>query len=70
VVSAELPVRSNPEAEATVEFTLHAGTRVRLGREMRGFREILFSDKLRGWGEARALARLDRTELMSTASGF
>jgi hypothetical protein len=58
VVAEELPVRSNPDGEATVEFTLHAGTRVRVGREARGFREVLFSDKLRGWGGADGLALL------------
>ena len=58
VVSDELPVRSNPEPEATTEFTLHAGTRVRLGRDAHGFREVLFSEKLRGWGAADGLADL------------
>jgi tetratricopeptide (TPR) repeat protein len=61
VVGDELPVRSNPDPEATVEFTLHAGTRVRLGREVQGFREVLFSDKLRGWGAAQDLADLRAT---------
>ena len=58
VVAEECAVRSNPDSEATVEFTLHAGTRVRVGRERHGFREVLFSDKLRGWGAADALALL------------
>jgi hypothetical protein len=59
VVADELAVRSNPDPEATVEFTLHAGTRVRLGRSVRGFREVLFSEKLRGWGASEGLAELD-----------
>jgi len=58
VVAEELPVRTNPESEATVEFTLHAGTRVDLGRTVGEYREILFSDKLRGWGETDGLAEL------------
>ncbi len=58
VVVEELPVRSNPDPEATVEFTLHAGTRVRLGRTSDGFREVLYSEKLHGWGSAEGLAGL------------
>ncbi len=59
VVADELPVRANPDPEATVEFTLHAGTAVKLGRSQGDFREVLFSDKLRGWGEAEKLALMD-----------
>ncbi|MFN8549631.1 MAG: BatD family protein [Candidatus Eisenbacteria bacterium] len=59
VVGEELAVRSNPDAGGTVEFTLHAGTRVRLGRERAGFREVLFSERLRGWADAAGLAALD-----------
>ena len=59
VVAEELQVRSNPDASGTVEFTLHAGTRVRLGRERAGFREVLFSERLRGWADSGALASLD-----------
>ncbi len=58
VVATDLPVRSNPDAEATVEFTLHAGTAVRLGRAAGPFRELLFSDKLQGWAEAAGVAEL------------
>lgn len=52
VVAEELPVRSNPDSGATVEFTLHAGTTLRLGREAPGFREVIFSDQLQGWADA------------------
>jgi hypothetical protein len=58
VVADELPVRSNPDPDATVEFTLHAGSRVRLGRTSGEFREVLFSEKLHGWGSAEGLAGL------------
>jgi len=59
VVAASTAVRSNPDPEATVEFTLEAGTRVRLGRSAGGFHEVLYSDKLRGWASREDLARLD-----------
>jgi hypothetical protein len=58
VLADELPVRSNPDPEATVEFTLHAGTRVRLGRTSGSFHEVLYSGKLHGWGSADGLASL------------
>ncbi|MBK8230195.1 MAG: BatD family protein [Candidatus Eisenbacteria bacterium] len=59
VVAEELSVRSNPDFGGTVEFTLHAGTLVRLGRARGEFREVLFSDRLKGWADAVSLARLD-----------
>lgn len=59
VVAEELSVRSNPDFGETVEFTLHAGTLVRLGRSRGEFREVLFSDRLKGWADAVSLARLD-----------
>ena len=68
VVVEELPVRSNPDPEATVEFTLHAGTRVRLGRTAAGFREVLYSEKLHGWGSAEGLAGLSDTGVREAAS--
>lgn len=58
VVAEEITVRSNPDPGATVEFSLHAGTVVRLGRESPGYREVLFSDRLRGWADADGLASL------------
>jgi hypothetical protein len=68
VVVEELPVRSNPDLEATVEFTLHAGTRVRLSRTSDGFREVLYSDKLHGWGSAEGLAGLSDLGVREAAS--
>jgi hypothetical protein len=68
VVADELPVRSNPDPEATVEFTLHAGTRVRLGRTSGGFREVLYSEKLHGWGSADGLAGLSDLGVREAAS--
>lgn len=58
VVADELPVRSNPDALATVEFSLHAGTTLRLGRSTPGFCEVLFSERLRGWADEAGVARL------------
>jgi hypothetical protein len=69
VVVEELPVRSNPDPEATVEFTLHAGTRVRLGRISDGFREVLYSEKLHGWGSAEGLAGLSDLGVREAVSG-
>lgn len=68
VVTEELPVRSNPDPEATVEFTLHAGTRVRLGRSSEGFREVRYSEKLHGWGSAEGLAGLSDLGAREAAS--
>lgn len=59
VVAAEAPVRSNPSSDATIEFTLHGGTLVRLGRERGDYVELLFSERLRGWAERSHLAELD-----------
>ncbi len=58
IVADEVAVRSNPDPEATVEFTLHAGTRTRLGRSGGDFQEILYSEKLHGWGPADGIAEL------------
>jgi tetratricopeptide (TPR) repeat protein len=58
VVVEDAPVRSNPDAAATVEFTLHGGTLLRLGRMAPGFREVLFSDELHGWTDEGNLAPL------------
>jgi hypothetical protein len=68
VVTEELQVRSNPAPEATVEFTLHAGTRARLGRASDGFREVLYSEKLHGWGPAEGLAGLSDIGVREAAS--
>lgn len=68
VVTDELQIRSNPDPEATVEFTLHAGTRVRLGRMSGGFREVLYSEKLHGWGSAEGLAGLSDAGVREAAS--
>ncbi len=59
VVAAESPVRSNPTPDATIEFTLHGGTLVRIGRERGDYVELLFSERLRGWAERSHLAELD-----------
>jgi tetratricopeptide (TPR) repeat protein len=57
VVTAEsAQVRSNPDARATVEFHLPAGTLFRTGREAPGYVEVLYSDELRGWTSTDGIA--------------
>jgi hypothetical protein len=51
-------VRSNPDESATVEFTLHGGTLLRMGRSAPRFREVHFSDELHGWTDEGNLAPL------------
>jgi len=58
VVVEDAPVRSNPDPSATVEFTLHGGTLLRVGRSAPGFKEVLFSDELHGWTDGANLAPL------------
>lgn len=58
VVTDEAAVRSNPDDAATVEFTLHGGTLLRMGRRAPGFREVIFSDELHGWTDDSNLAPL------------
>ncbi len=58
VVADETMVRSNPDESATVEFTLHGGTLLRMGRSAPRFREVHFSDELHGWTDEGNLAPL------------
>lgn len=68
VVAGELDVRSNPDAKATLEFTLNAGTQVRLGRRQEGFTEVLLGTRMRGWADFRGLASLHPDDLHDVAS--
>jgi hypothetical protein len=52
-----LAVRSEPLAEATVEFRLPAGSPLDLDRSSPGWREVVVSRSLRGWVEDRSVAR-------------
>lgn len=67
VVADELEVRSNPDPGATLEFTLHAGTQVRLGRRQEMFTEVLLGSRMRGWAGSRGLASLHPGDLRDLA---
>jgi tetratricopeptide (TPR) repeat protein len=49
VVADETEVRSGPLASETVQFVLHGGTLVHLGRNTGAWRELRLSDEMRGW---------------------
>jgi tetratricopeptide (TPR) repeat protein len=49
VVAEEAQVLSGPREGETVQFILHGGTLLHLGREAGDWREIWLSDQMRGW---------------------
>ncbi len=49
VVVDEIGVRSGPREGETVQFILHAGTMLHLGRETDEWREVYLGEQMRGW---------------------
>ncbi len=49
IVSREVQVLSGPKEGETVQFVLHAGTLLHLGREAGPWREVWLSNEMRGW---------------------
>jgi tetratricopeptide (TPR) repeat protein len=49
VVATESQVLAGPREGETVQFVLHAGTLLHLGRDAGGWREIWLNDDMRGW---------------------
>jgi tetratricopeptide (TPR) repeat protein len=49
ILAPEVPVRSGLTEDATQLFILHAGTKVKIEREMEGFYRIYFSEGKIGW---------------------
>jgi len=58
VVAEEVGVHAGPRAEETVQFALHAGTLLQVGRSTGAWREVWLSDDMRGWLPANAVAQL------------
>jgi tetratricopeptide (TPR) repeat protein len=58
VLDRELAVRTGPDANSTVVFTLHEGAEVEVGRRAEKWMEIRVSDELKGWAEAAAVGIL------------
>jgi hypothetical protein len=55
VVAAEAEVRAGPRAEETVQFVVHAGTLLEVGRRTEAWREVWLGEDLRGWVPAEAV---------------
>ncbi|MFH1143460.1 MAG: BatD family protein [Candidatus Eisenbacteria bacterium] len=58
VVAEEVDVRAGPRAEETVQFALHEGTRLQVGRSAGAWREVWLSNEMRGWVPAEAVTEL------------
>jgi hypothetical protein len=62
VVAGEVDVRSGPLPGETVQFVLHAGASVKIGRSTGSWREVALSGDMRGWVPADAVAALRAPE--------
>jgi hypothetical protein len=49
VVTAEVGVRAGPRDSETIQFALHAGTFVRVGRRAGEWTEVALTPQMRGW---------------------
>jgi hypothetical protein len=58
IVAAEAQVLTGPRAGETVQFVLHEGTFVHLGRAAGSWREVWLSDQMRGWVSGESLMAL------------
>lgn len=58
VVAREAHVLSGPREGETVQFVLHEGTLLHLGRAAGAWREVWLSDEMRGWLSEEAVATL------------
>ncbi len=58
VLVPELDVTNEPGDDSRTVFTLHAGTEVRVARELGRWREIALGSDLKGWVPADAVAEL------------
>ncbi|MBP7669261.1 MAG: BatD family protein [Candidatus Eisenbacteria bacterium] len=58
IVSNEVGVHAGPRGEETVQFALHAGTLLKVGRDAGDWREVWLSDEMRGWVPAETVTRL------------
>ena len=62
IVASEVDVRSGPLPGETVQFVLHAGASVKIGRSTGSWREVALSGDMRGWVPADAVAALRAPE--------
>jgi tetratricopeptide (TPR) repeat protein len=62
VVAEEAQVLSGPRAGETVQFILHGGTLLHLGREAGDWREIWLSDQMRGWVKGERVTGLSKPQ--------
>ncbi|MFC1572750.1 hypothetical protein ACFL6M_04035 [Candidatus Eisenbacteria bacterium] len=60
IVAEEAQVHSGPREGETVQFVLHAGTLLHLGRDAGDWREVWLSDEMRGWVPSSAVAALSQ----------
>ncbi|MCK4305921.1 MAG: tetratricopeptide repeat protein [Candidatus Eisenbacteria sp.] len=58
IVVEEAQVRSGPREGETVQFVLHAGTLLHMGRPAGEWREVWISDQMRGWVTEEAVVAL------------
>ncbi|MCK4412453.1 MAG: hypothetical protein KAY32_02795 [Candidatus Eisenbacteria sp.] len=49
VVADEVEVRAGPRNEETVQFVVHAGTLLDVGRSTENWREVWLGEEMRGW---------------------
>ena len=60
IVADEAQVHSGPRESETVQFVLHAGTLLHLGRPAGEWREVWISDQMRGWVTEEAVVSLSK----------
>jgi len=58
IVAPEVQVLSGPRDGETVQFVLHAGTLLHLGRDAGAWREVWLSGEMRGWAPTASLTEL------------
>ena len=58
VMASAISVKSSPDRNATDQFVLHEGTKVRITTEIDGWYEIVIADGKKGWSEAKNIEKI------------